>query len=175
MQQDSPRATWCQPALCSGWLAQMCQDQSGSEMSLTREGCATNMDEKDMEAREGGSKAATPSLRDTAEQFTIEKKKKKNTCVCSKHPEEVLGHLSFQHTASIWGCHVAVFSPRNWMLRLSGSGLLEPLVKTAPQSLGQSECVCYNLQWQQITINPLGFDDTFPLRGRGNALLLTSG
>lgn len=59
LQQNGRRATWCQPALCGGWLAWMCQDQRRSDMSLTREGCATNMDEKDMEAREGGSEEAT--------------------------------------------------------------------------------------------------------------------
>lgn len=35
LQQVGPRATGCKPVLCGGCLAQMCRDQSRSDMSLT--------------------------------------------------------------------------------------------------------------------------------------------
>lgn len=57
------------------------------------------------------------------------------------------------------------------MLRLLGLGFIEPLIKAMPQTLGQSKCACYNLQWQQIKINPLGYDDRFRLGSHRNALL----
>lgn len=62
------------------------------------------MGEKDMEARKGDNEWATLSLRDRAEQYH---KKVGGGGQCPE-PEEVLGHLSIQHIASIWNCHTTV-------------------------------------------------------------------
>ena len=68
-QQDGPRATQYEPVLCSGWLAQICQDQNRSDVSLAQKGCAINMDEKDKKVGEGGGEGAILSLKDRAEQY----------------------------------------------------------------------------------------------------------